>query len=156
MLRWRYSPSYEILGRGESSLPRLSARPLPRYVSPMFRSRSTLLSIVLAAAACAGGRSPAPDVPDLRVERTPSSGGTRLLVIAPPDVKLSAAVKPRLELRDGRVLRFDTTAVSHDSLYYTAPPAAWMEGEDGEIRGTLHAGICDEVTSTCRRVQVEI
>ncbi|HEU5051090.1 MAG TPA: hypothetical protein VFU00_12240 [Gemmatimonadales bacterium] len=122
----------------------------------MFRSRSTLLSIVLAAAACAGGRSPAPDVPDLRVERTPSSGGTRLLVIAPPDVKLSAAVKPRLELRDGRVLRFDTTAVSHDSLYYTAPPAAWMAGEESGIRGTLHAGICDEVTSTCRRVQVEI
>ena len=122
----------------------------------MLRSRSALLSVVLAAAACAGERSPAAEAPDLRIERARSSGGTRLLVVAPPDVKLSSAVKPRLELRDGRVIRFDTTAVSPDSLYFTAPPAAWVEGEEPEVRGTLHAGICDEVTATCRRVRVEI
>lgn len=122
----------------------------------MFRHRFALCSMLLAAGACAGERASVPPTPELRIEHAAAPGGTQLLVIAPADVKLSAAVKPRLELRDGRVLRFDTTAVSADSLYYTAPPAAWLEGNAPELRGTLYAGICDEVTATCRRVRIEL
>ncbi|HEU4827845.1 MAG TPA: hypothetical protein VFT04_01490 [Gemmatimonadales bacterium] len=123
----------------------------------MLPIRAALLPLVLLASACVR-----PDVqadagaPELAVERIAQGGGTRLLVVAPENVKLSAAVKPVLRLENGGVVRFDTTAVSADSLYYTAPPAAWVETPPTEIRGVLHAGICDEVTSTCRRVTVEI
>lgn len=124
----------------------------------MLAFRAPLLPLVLLASACVR-----PDVQadasgglGLAVERIAEGGGTRLLVVAPENVKLSAAVKPVLHLENGGVVRFDTTAVSADSLYYTAPPAAWTGTPPGEIRGVLHAGICDDVTSTCRRVTVEI
>ncbi|HEX6643447.1 MAG TPA: hypothetical protein VF037_02155, partial [Gemmatimonadales bacterium] len=89
-------------------------------------------------------------------ERTAGAGGTRLRVIAPEGVKLSAAVKPVLVLDRGDSVRFDTTAVSDDSLYYTAPPAGIFTGPDGELQGVLRAGICDLETATCRKVTVRI
>ena len=95
-------------------------------------------------------------VPAIVVARVPEGSGTRLHVVAPEGVNLSAAVKPVLTLESGTVVRFDTTAVSSDSLYYTAPPGAWVAVPEAEIRGVLKAGICDYETATCRRVTVEI
>lgn len=95
-------------------------------------------------------------VPAIVVARVPEGSGTRLHVVAAEGVKLSAAVKPVLTLESGTVVRFDTTAVSSDSLYYTAPPGAWVAVPEAEIRGVLKAGICDYETATCRRVTVEI
>ena len=128
-----------------------------RYVSPMLRTLTAILALGLGTAGCLARSDGAPaDTPALVVERTPSDSGTRLRVLAPPGVKLSAVVKPRLRLRNGGTVLFDTTAVSVDSLYYTAPPAGWLAGPEADVRGELQAGICDEETATCRRVTVEI
>jgi len=122
--------------------------------------RSIRIAILLAS--LAGAACLRPDleddggVPALVVERTAEGDGTRLHVVAPEGIKLSAAVKPVLTLESGTVVRFDTTAVSADSLYYTAPPGAWVAAPEAEIRGVLKAGICDYETATCRRVTVEI
>ena len=116
-----------------------------------------LVPLALLSAACLrpevaadGGVAP------LTVERVAEGGGTRLEVVAPDGVKLSAAVQPVLELDDGRTVRFESDAVSADSLYFTAPPTGWIEAQPDEVRGVLKAGICDEQTSTCRRVTVQI
>jgi hypothetical protein len=92
----------------------------------------------------------------LTIARSAEGGGTRLHVVAPDGVKLSAAVQPVLRLDDGRTVRFDSDAVSADSLYFTAPPTSWIDAPPEQIRGVLNAGICDEETSTCRRVTVQI
>ncbi|MGE5926731.1 MAG: hypothetical protein ACM357_05210 [Gemmatimonadota bacterium] len=119
--------------------------------------RAALVPLALLAASCLrpdagadGGVAP------LTVERIAEGTGTRLQVVAPEGVKLSAAVQPVLELDDGRTVRFESEAVSTDSLYFTAPPTGWIEARPDEVRGVLNAGICDEETSTCRRVTVEI
>lgn len=107
--------------------------------------------------ACAAERPApgAPATPDLRVERHPAPGGTRLLLISRPGTRINAGTRPALELPDGTVIHFDTSAVSSDSLYYAAPPAALLEAGT-DPRGTLRASICDEGALVCRRVQVEL
>lgn len=123
----------------------------------MLPIRTALLPLTLLTASCLRPDVQADaGVPALTVERVAEGGGTRLHVVAPEGVKLSAAVQPLLRLDDGRTVRFDTSAVSVDSLYYTAPPTGWIEAPPEEVRGVLNAGICDEQTSTCRRVTVEI
>lgn len=145
---------YEICGFGESP-PHPSALPPARYVIPM-RRRLIFFLCLLAAACLRPDVEADAGVPALALERTPERSGTHLRVVAPEGIKLSAAIKPELRLESGVVVRFDTTAISADSLYFTAPPAAWVDAPDAEIRGLLKAGICDEVTATCRRVTVEI
>jgi hypothetical protein len=105
--------------------------------------------------ACAGERPAPAAVPALRVERHPAPGGTRLLLISRPGTRINAGTRPVLELPDGKVIHFDTSAVSPDSLYYAAPPAALLDA-GAEPRGTLRASVCDEGALVCRRVQVEI
>ena len=123
----------------------------------MLPIRTALLSLAALTTACLRPDVPADaGVPPLTVERLAEGRGTRLHVVAPEGVKLSAAVQPVLTLEDGRTVRFDTSAVSTDSLYYTAPPTGWIEASPDQVRGILKAGICDEETSTCRRVTVEI
>ena len=123
----------------------------------MIPLRAALLPLSLLAASCLR-----PDVetnggvPPLTVERVAEGRGTRLHVVAPDGVKLSAAVQPVLRLDDGRTVRFESGAVSADSLYFTAPPTGWIEAAPEEVRGVLDAGICDEQTSTCRKVTVQI
>jgi hypothetical protein len=128
-----------------------------------FRALLALCSAL--AVACAGEPAPGgatagaggPAVaPALSIEREPVPGGTRLLLIARPGTRLNAATRPVLELANGTVVHFDTSAVTADSLYYSAPPAALLPGEDAEPRGTLRASVCDEGALVCRRVQVEI
>ena len=107
--------------------------------------------------ACAGER-PAPAAaapPALRLERQAAPGGTRLLLISRPGTRINTETPPALELPDGTVIHFDTSAVSPDSLYYAAPPAALLEA-GAEPRGILRASVCDEGALVCRRVQVEI
>jgi hypothetical protein len=119
--------------------------------------RALLLPGLALLSACAGDR-PAPAVaagPELRVERHPAPGGTRLLLITRPGTRINAETRPALELLDGTVVHFDTSAVSPDSLYYDAPPAAHL-GAGAEPRGTLRASVCDDAARVCRRVQVEI
>lgn len=118
--------------------------------------RAALLPLSLVAACLRPDMRADAAAPALVVERTVEGSGTRLRVVAPEGVKLSAAVKPVLRLERGDTVRFDTSAISADSLYFTAPPAAWVEAPPSDIRGVLHAGICDDATSTCRRVTVEI
>ena len=123
----------------------------------MLPIRTVVLPLALLSVACLRPDVPADGgVPPLTVERLAEGGGTRLHVVAPEGVKLSAAVQPVLTLDDGRTVRFDTSAVSTDSLYYTAPPTGWIAAPPDQVRGTLKAGICDDQTSTCRRVTVEI
>lgn len=130
---------------------------------PGFRALLALLPAV--AAACAGepalgdataGAGGPPAAPALSIVREPVPGGTRLLLIARPGTRLNAASRPALELANGTVVHFDTSAVTPDSLYYSAPPAALLPGERAEPRGTLRASVCDEGARVCRRVQVEI
>ena len=119
--------------------------------------RALLLSALALVPACAGER-PAPGAgaaPALRVEREPAPGGTRLLLVTRPGTRINAAFRPALELLDGTVVHFDTSAVSPDSLYYAAPPAALLRAGT-EPRGTLRASVCDEGALVCRRVKVEI
>jgi len=129
---------------------------------PGYRALLALFSAL--AAACAGEAVPGGSAagtggaaaPALSIEREPVPGGTRLLLIARPGTRLNAATRPALELANGTVVHFDTSAVTPDSLYYSAPPAALLPGEDAEPRGTLRASVCDERARVCRRVQVEI
>ena len=119
--------------------------------------RALILSGLALLPACAGER-PAPvaaAAPPLRIERHPAPGGTRLLLVTPPGTRINAATRPALELLDGTIVHFDTSAVSPDSLYYAAPPAALLRAGT-EPRGTLRASVCDEGALVCRRVQVEI
>jgi hypothetical protein len=119
--------------------------------------RTALVPLALLTASCLRPDAAADGgVPPLTVERVAEGEGTRLQVVAPEGVKLSAAVEPVLELSDGRTVRFESDAVSADSLYFTAPPTGWVEAQPDEVRGVLKAGICDEETSTCRRVTVRI
>lgn len=115
-----------------------------------------LVLIPPLAAACAGERAPAPAAPELSILRERVPGGTRLLLITRPGTRINADTRPVLELANGTVVTFDTSAVTVDSLYYSAPPAALLEGDQVEPRGTLRASLCDEAARVCRRVQVEI
>ena len=118
--------------------------------------RALLLSGLALLPACAGERpAPAAIAPALRVERHPVPGGTRLLLISRPGTRINAGTQPALELLDGTVVHFDTSAVTPDSLYYAAPPAALLDA-GAEPRGTLRASVCDEGALVCRKVQVEI
>ena len=118
--------------------------------------RALLLTGLAFLPACAGERpAPAAAAPALRVERHAVAGGTRLLLISRPGTRINAGTRPALELLDGTVVRFDTSAVSPDSLYYAAPPAALLD-TGTEPRGTLSASVCDESALVCRRVQVEL
>jgi hypothetical protein len=114
-----------------------------------------LLALLISSACTGRSASDAADVP-LELERTTVAAGTMLRVIPPEGVRLSAAVKPVLRLERGDSVRFDTAAVSGDSLYYTAPPAGLFTGPASELRGVLHAGICDLEAATCRKVTVRI
>jgi hypothetical protein len=119
--------------------------------------RALLLSGLALLPACAGER-PAPAgaaAPALRIERAPAPGGTRLLLVTRPGTRINAGTPPALELLDGTVVQFDTSAVTPDSLYYAAPPAALLRAGT-DPRGTLRASVCDEGALVCRQVQVEI
>ena len=120
---------------------------------PCFTSLTAMLALL---AGCSAERAETAPAPTLTLETEAVPGGTRLLLIAPPGTRISAGVKPALELSDGRIVHFDTAAVTADSLYFAAPPAALLEAPAAAARGMLRASVCDDGAAVCRLVRVEI
>ena len=106
----------------------------------------------LLAAACAG---PTPPPAELRVESAPVGADTRMTLVAGPDLKINARLKPALELADGTVLRFDSPRLTADSAYFAEPPVAIAAGSR-RIRGTLRASVCRIDEQVCRSVTLHL
>ncbi len=111
------------------------------------------LVLLWLAAACSGP-PPAPAL--LSLERHPLPGGVRLLLVTEPGARISTEYPPTLTLRDGLVVRFDTTAVSEDSAYFAAPPAAVLDRPPGAAHGLLKAGVCRRNERVCRLVKLQV
>ena len=118
-----------------------------------FTSLTAMLSLL---AGCTGERVGTAPAPPLTLQTEAVPGGTRLLLISPPGTRINAEVRPALLLRDGRIVHFDTAAVTADSLYYTAPPAALLDAPPASAKGMLRASVCDDTARVCRLVKVEI
>ena len=109
-----------------------------------------LLALVLACGPSADRTAP------LRVQRESSPEATTLTLVAAPDVRINAPVKPALELPDGTVLRFDSPYLTADSAYFTRPPTATLPGQGRRVAGTLRASVCSEHELVCRAVTLEL
>jgi hypothetical protein len=110
----------------------------------------------MVAALLAGGcGGPVPPPAELRVESAPIGADTRVTLVAGPDLKINARLKPALELADGTVLRFDSPRLTADSAYFTEPPTATVGGRR-RIRGTLRASVCRVDEQVCRSVTLDI
>lgn len=118
-----------------------------------FQGFAASLAAMLALLA---GCTAEPVAPALTLETEAVPGGTRLFLISPPGTRINAGVKPALELRDGRIIHFDTAAVTADSLYFSAPPTALLQAPAASAHGLLRASICDDGAAVCRLVRVEI
>ncbi len=108
------------------------------------------LGMVLLLGACAGSPNP------VTVTLTAQGPDTRLSLIASPELRINARLKPVLELPDGRVLRFDSGSLTPDSAYFAAPPTTILPGRHSRVRGTLRASVCDERALVCRAVTVQL
>jgi len=108
--------------------------------------------IVLLALGCGPAQPTAP----LRLESTPAGPDTRLTLIPAFHIKLSARVKPALELADGSVLRFDSADLTADSAYFASPPTATLRGRHEDVRGTVRASVCEDDTPVCRSLVLEL
>lgn len=76
--------------------------------------------------------------------------------MAAPDLKVSARLKPALELPDGTVLRFDASDLTPDSAYFAVPPTARLSGRHPRVRGTLRASVCGVNELVCRSVSLRL
>ncbi len=92
----------------------------------------------------------------LRLVAAPDGRDTRLSLLAGPGLHVNARLAPALELRDGRVVRFETGRLPPDSAYFAEPPTALLPGRPREIHGTLRASVCEADALVCRGVQLEI
>jgi hypothetical protein len=116
--------------------------------------RKPLLALALALAACS--RPPTPAGP-ISVAREPApDGGERLTLVAEAGARISATYPPSLTLADGRIVEFDTSAVTADSAYFTAPPAALLPDPPLQLHGTLKASVCPAGQSYCRLFRIAI
>jgi hypothetical protein len=102
------------------------------------------LTLLLTAACAAEPGAP------LRLESAAVGADTRLTLIPDSHIKLSARVKPALELADGRILRFDTADLTADSAYFASPPTATLPGRHRRVHGTVRASVCENDTPVCR------
>ncbi len=110
-------------------------------------------SALAFSASCA---TPAKPAKALGVQTTLVGPDTRLTLITAPGLKVSALLKPALELNDGRVLRFDSPRLTPDSAYFAEPPSALTSGQHTELHGTLRASVCDEGAAVCRTVVLDL
>jgi hypothetical protein len=94
--------------------------------------------------------------PALRLEATPAGADTRLTLVAPPDLKVSARLKPALELPDGTVLRFDAPALTADSAYFAVPASTLLSGHHRRVRGILRASVCGVTERVCHSVSLRL
>jgi hypothetical protein len=106
---------------------------------------------LLLTAACAAE----PQAP-LRVEAVALGDDTRLTLISAPQLKLSARIRPALELADGRVLRFDSPDLTADSAYFASPPTVTLPGRHGRVRGTVRASVCENDAPVCRSLELQL
>ena len=113
-------------------------------------------TIVLTAILLAGCRADARTTPLLSVEREAVPGGTRLLLIPAPGARIGRNLQPTLTLDDGAVVRFDTSAVTPDSIYFAAPPAAYLDRPLAAVHGVLRASACRADEAVCRLVKLDI
>ena len=104
------------------------------------------------AAAC----GPEPAAPPLRLESAPAGSDTRLTLVPASNLKLSARVKPALELADGRVVEFDSPDLTADSAYFASPPAATLPGRLERVRGTVRASVCENDAPVCRSLELRL
>ena len=111
------------------------------------------VAFLLSAAAC---REPPSAPPALRLETAPAGADTRLALVAAPDLKVSARLKPALELPDGAVLRFDAPALTADSAYFAVPTTTLLRGRHPHVRGTLRASVCWVTEHVCHSVSLRI
>ncbi len=112
----------------------------------------TFLAAVTLATGCGERMSP----PPLTLATTPAGRNTRVTLIAAPDLKVNARLKPALELHDGTVLRFSADRLTSDSAYFAEPPSALLVGRYARVHGTLHASVCGVDEQVCRSVTVRL
>jgi hypothetical protein len=110
-------------------------------------------TLLLSAVACRGAPT---GHPALRVETAPAGADTRLTLVAAPDLKVSARLKPALELPDGTVLRFDAPALTADSSYFAVPATALLRGRHPHVRGTLRASVCGVTELVCHSLSLRL
>jgi hypothetical protein len=89
------------------------------------------------------------------VVRTAEPEGVRLALIAAPDGRINARLRPALELDNGKVLRFDGASLTPDSSYYTAPPELRIAGPLPRA-GRIRASVCPAGQSVCRLVTIPL
>jgi hypothetical protein len=109
--------------------------------------------LLLSAGACRGSPSARPA---LRLETTSAGADTRLTLVAAPDLRVSARLKPALELTDGTVLRFDAPSLTADSAYFAVPATALLRGRHPHVRGTLRASVCGVTELVCHSVSLRL
>jgi hypothetical protein len=119
----------------------------------MTLARSSAAALLLFSAACRGPSS-APTA--LRLDTAVLGADTRLTLLAPPDLKVSARLKPALELPDGTVLRFDAPVLTPDSAYFAVPAIARLPGHHPHVRGTLRASVCGVTELVCHSVSLRL
>jgi hypothetical protein len=95
---------------------------------------------------------PAPE-PAITVRKTATAGGFLLTLVAAPGARINAKNQPALELKDGTVLRFDSSHLSADSSYYADAPSLAIPGPVPP-QGRIRAGVCLAGESVCRVVEV--
>jgi hypothetical protein len=107
----------------------------------------TTLTLALLAAGCHSGAAP------VRVVTQAEGEGVRLSLVTDAGTRINARLKPALEAEDGRVLRFDSPAVTPDSAYFTAAPELLVPALP---HGTVRASVCDTGGTVCRTVEVRL
>lgn len=130
----------------------MPALPRPLTIVAMHRAAPALLALL--ALACA--RPEARPAPPLALERTAQGAGTRLLLVPAQGARIGVDYKPTLTLQDGAVVRFDTSAVTADSGYFAAPPAAEVDRAPDDVHGQLKASVCREHEAVCRLIKMEV
>jgi hypothetical protein len=111
-------------------------------------NRLGVLGVLVAA--CTGSQEP------LHLTVVAQGPDTRLNLIASPELRINAQVKPALELADGTVLRFDSGSLTADSAYFAAPPTTLLPGHHTRVRGTLRASVCALGELVCRSITVKL
>ncbi|HET7241358.1 MAG TPA: hypothetical protein VFI77_09365 [Gemmatimonadales bacterium] len=111
------------------------------------------VAVALVGSSCRLGAGSAPP---LRVVSEHSTGITTFTLLAAPGIRISARVKPALELPDGTVLRFDSPHQTPDSSYFTRPPTLSLPGEQRRAEGTLRASVCEADELVCRSVVLRL
>ncbi len=100
--------------------------------------------------------APRPDPEPVALEAVNGPSGFTLRLNASPGVRINARLKPALELRDGRNIRFDASALTPDSAYFSEPPRAEVSGARESVAGRLRVSVCPAAASYCQTVEIPV